>query len=148
MVFEMKSGFTTSLKAELKDGSDKVWIILAPLKYYSELLSLMIIVPPWFESESPELKEDAFFETDYASVPRVPIAYNMWGDRAHREATLHDYLYRVDSAPVVERAVADKVFREAMVATGKPYYIYAPMYWGVRLGGGSSYHKKKVRDKL
>ena len=144
----MKSGFTTTLKAELREGSDKIWIILSPLKYYSELLSLLLVVPPWFESESPELKKDAFFETDYASVPRVPLAYSMWGDRAHREATLHDYLYRTDSIPAVERAVADSIFKEAMIATGKPWYIYQPMYFGVRLGGWTAYHKRRVRDKI
>jgi len=143
----MKSGFTTGLSADLKEGTDNVWIIDKPLKYFSELLNCLIIVPPWFESETAE-KEDSFFETDFASVPRVPIVYTAWGDRAHREAVLHDYLYRVDSVPQVTFDQANKVFLEAMESTGKPWWIRKCMYWGVCLGGQASYHKLKVRDKL
>jgi hypothetical protein len=143
----VKSGFTTSLKAELKDG-DRIWIVTAPLKYWSELLNRLIVVPPWFETENEETPVQDFFETDFASVPRVPVVYEAWGDRAHREAVLHDYLYRIDSTPVVAKAIADSVFLEAMQSTGKPWYISRFMYWGVCLGGGSSYHKKKVRGKL
>lgn len=36
-------------------------------------------------------------ESDLASVPRVPVIYFLWGDRAHREAFLHDFFYRCDS---------------------------------------------------
>lgn len=131
----MKSGFQTALNAELKDGNDRIWIVCKPLKCWSELLGRMIVVPPWFE-------------TDFASVPRVPVIYEAWGDRAHREAVLHDYLYRIDSVPVVKKSEADNIFLEAMQSTGKPWYISRFMYWGVCLGGGSSYHKRKVRDHL
>jgi hypothetical protein len=37
---------------------------------------------------------------------------------------------------------------EAMKATGKPFYISYPMYWGVVLGGLGSYHKRGIRDTL
>ena len=143
----MKSGFQTPLNVRLREDSDCIWVVASPLKYFSESLNLLIVVPPWFESESPD-PEQSCFETDFASVPRVPIVYNAWGDRAHREAVLHDYLYRIDSVPVVEKSQADKVFLEAMQSTGKPWYISRFMYWGVCVGGGSSYHKKNVRDRL
>jgi len=35
-------------------------------------------------------------EVDLASVPRLPIIFMMWGDRAHRPAALHDGTYRKD----------------------------------------------------
>jgi hypothetical protein len=88
------------------------------------------------------------FETDFASVPRVPIIYMMWGDRAHREAVLHDYLYRIDADPRLNRTECDGMFREAMISRGQPFYIYNPMWAGVRIGGAPSYHKKYVEDKL
>ncbi len=96
------------------------------------------------------------FETDLASVPRVPIVYLIWGDRAHREAVLHDYLYRKDSVIlnecnlIVSREIpkedADWLFRTAMISRGQPYYIYQPMYLAVRIAGGSYFHQMNVAD--
>ena len=145
----MESGFLTDLDVRLKCGSDHIWVVSSPLKYASKSLNRIIIVPTWYEieSESPA-DEPLWFETDFASVPRLPIFYTMWGDRAHREAVLHDYCYRIDSIPVVTKSQADKLFLEAMQSTGKPWYISRPMYWGVVCGGGSSYHRLKVKDKL
>ena len=76
------------------------------------------------------------FVTDFASVPRVPVAYMLFGDRAHHEAVIHDFLYQTH---LTTKAVADKVFLEAMKVRGKPWYVRVPMYWGVVLGGGSAY---------
>jgi hypothetical protein len=90
----------------------------------------------------------AGFETDLASVPRLPIVYMMWGDRAHREAVLHDYLYRIDSVPVLPRWDCDQLFRQAMVSRGNPWWISQPMYWGVRLGGWLSYKKLPVLHNI
>ena len=145
----MKSGFMTDLSVELKSGNDRVWIVTKPLKYQSELLDCLIVVPPWFETKEPDPEgEPAFFETDFASVPRVPFIYEAWGDRAHREAVLHDYLYRIDSIPVVTYSQANNVFLEAMKATGKGWFVRYGMYNGVVLGGWTAYHKLKVRDRL
>jgi len=147
----MESGFSTSLSTDLKDGCDNIWIVTAPLKYWSLLLGRMIVVPTWYEieseSESPEDKEARFY-TDFASVPRVPVFYALWGNIAHREATLHDYLYRKDSIPIVAKSHADRVFLEAMKSTGKSWYLRYPMYLGVVLAGSGAYHKRRVRDKL
>jgi hypothetical protein len=146
----VKSGFTTELHVSLKPGTDGVWIVDEPLKYWSESLNCLIVVPPWFESKEPDPAESepSFFETDFASVPRVPFIYEAWGDRAHREAVLHDYLYRIDSIPVVTCSQANSIFKEAMISTGKPFRIYFWMWTGVVLGGWRSYHKRRVKDKL
>jgi hypothetical protein len=145
----MKSGFTTDLDAKLRDD-DRIWVIVSPLKYWSELLNCLLVVPPWFETENAgQWGEDACFETDFASVPRwIPVASNALLDRAHRESVLHDYLYCINSVPVVTRAQADSVLLEAMESRGKPWNIRYPIYWGVRLGGWKYYHKRKVTDKL
>lgn len=126
--------FLTELKAPLKDGSDEIYVLESPLKYASDLVGV-ITVP-------------AGFETDLASVPRLPVLYTLWGGRAHREAVLHDYLYRTDAFPSVEFDQANRVFFEAMTVRDKSWWVRYPMYWGVCLGGRTSYHKRKVGDKL
>ncbi|MDD5774369.1 MAG: DUF1353 domain-containing protein [Candidatus Omnitrophica bacterium] len=125
--------FLTELDGRLIDD-DKVWMLLSPLVYESDILGL-IDVP-------------AGFQTDFSSVPRLPLIYRLYGDRAHREAVLHDYLYRIDSVPQASFTQANMVFLEAMQARGKPVYVKYPMFWGVCLGGRCSYHKKNVSDKL
>jgi hypothetical protein len=145
----MNSGFQTDLHVSLKSCSDSIWVVDEPLKYYSELLGQLIVIPPWFETKEPDPSgEPSFFETDFASVPRVPFIYEAWGDRAHREAVLHDYLYRIDSKPIVTYSQANNVFLEAMKSTGKSFTVRYGMYWGVVLGGWASYHKRRVKDKL
>jgi hypothetical protein len=127
------SKFLTELNARLKDD-DRVWVLDAPLVYESDLAGKI---------EVPE-----GFETDFASVPRVPIAYTFFGDRAHREAVIHDFLYRIDSVPEVSLAIANKVFLEAMTCRGKGLFVRYAMYLGVCAGGFASYHKKRVFDRL
>lgn len=128
------SEFKTELDAVLKPCSDSIWIINKPLVYNSDLIGIFMV---------PE-----GFETDFASVPRIPIAYMFFGDTAHREAVLHDYLYRIDSEPVVTFMQANKVFLEAMKLRGKSFFVRWAMYMGVVAGGYFSYHKRKVKDKL
>lgn len=116
-----------------KDGR-AIYRLNNPLVYISEKFG-KIIIP-------------TFFQTDLASVPRVPIIFMMWGDKAHREAVLHDYLYRIDSVPNVSFSEANYIFKEAMISRDQPFYIYHPMWLGVTLGGKSSYHRMKVKDNF
>ena len=125
--------FLTELEAKLKDN-DRVWVITAPLVYESDIVG-PVAVP-------------AGFETDFASVPRVPFIYEMFGDRAHREAVLHDYLYRIDAKTSASYAQANSVFYEAMMLRGKKFVIRHGMYWGVVLGGWTAFHKHYVKDSL
>jgi hypothetical protein len=112
-----------------------VFALVEPLIYESSYLDTIIIVPKGFES-------------DGASVPRIPIVYEMFGNRAHHEAVVHDYLYRIDSNPVAPRGVADLIFIEAMKARGKSCFVRSAMYAGVKAAGWTAYHKRKVEDKL
>jgi hypothetical protein len=127
-----QSYFVDHLAAAWK--TDKVLIVLAPLGYQSELVGY-IEVP-------------AGFETDLASVPRVPIAYTAWGGRASAEAVIHDYLYRADSVPSVTLEQANDVFFEAMGARGVSPWVRYPMFWGVTLGGKKHFHARQVEDSL
>ena len=126
------SKFLTEMDVRCID--DGAWILVSDRCYESDLLGL-ITVP-------------AGFQTDFASVPRVPVFYMMFGDRAHRESVLHDFLYRLDAVPPATRSQADDVFLEAMKERGKGFFVRRIMYWGVRVGGWTAYHKKLVCDPV
>jgi len=125
------------------------------------------------------------FQTDLASVPRLPIIYAAWGDRVHREPIGHDQDYRTDSEILViaseeinlrfkdcmipEEYIVDRIspiprkdgdwyFRitikdrqhtnkDGELINTYSYFVYQPMYWAVRVGGGSSYHSKSMDYK-
>lgn len=130
------SKFKTGLKITVCSENEGIYILDADLVYDSDLLKRQVVIK-------------AGFYTDFASVPRMPIAYMFYGGRSHHEAVVHDYLYRIDSDPVVGCMTANKVFLEAMIARGKSLWKVAyPMYWGVCLGGWTKFHKMKVAEKF
>ena len=134
------SQFITELDIKPRCDNECVWVLQKPLLYWSQILKDI--------ASHPDIIVPEGFETDLASVPRLPFLYLLWGGRAHCEGVLHDYLYRKDAVPSVKRSVADNVFFEAMGVRGKPNKVKYPMYWGVRLGGWTAYHKRLVGDKL
>lgn len=78
------------------------------------------------------------FVTDFASVPRVPLAYLLAGGIGEKAATLHDWLY----AEQRDRAFADRAFRAALELEGEPRWRARLMYAGVRLGGAGRYGER------
>lgn len=97
--------FLTKLRVERlpnKEGR-KQWQLTDWLIYESATIGL-ILVPPGYI-------------TDFASVPRLPIIYLLFGGQSDEEATLHDYLYSVPhstgTGQVVDRSLADKLLRGA-----------------------------------
>jgi hypothetical protein len=121
------SKFLTPLVAE-KDG--KVWTVMQPLIYLSDVASKVFVVPEGFV-------------TDFASVPRIPLAFLLTGDSAHEAAVIHDRLY---STAEVTREVADAVFKEAAIASGEPSWKASLMYAGIRLGGWMAWNDHRARD--
>ena len=120
------SAFLTKLEVEqvddLTQDGQGLWKLTAPLIYQSDLLAMKVIV-------------DAGFVTDFASVPRIPIVFDMLGDRGNEAATIHDRLY---SKPhICTRAQADAILREALKVQGVPAWMAALFYYGVRIGGAS-----------
>lgn len=77
---------------------------------------------------------DAGFLTDFASVPRVPVAYTLFAGRAKKSAVLHDWAYQ--NKPF-SRLECDKMFLCAMEAQGLNWFTRQAMYRGVRLGGAA-----------
>lgn len=86
------------------------------------------------------------FVTDFASVPRLPLAYWLCGDEAHEAATVHDYLYCADSYPNVDRKRADDTFLAIMAQTGVAWWRRQIMYRMVRMFAGGCYHKRNVME--
>lgn len=118
------SRFLTRCALEIADDQDDgKWILLTDLIYESDVAHRTITVP-------------AGFQTDLASVPRLPLVYLLAGDCARQAAVVHDYLY---STGIVSRSVADEVLREASAITGVPTWRRMLMFAGVRLFGGSHY---------
>jgi hypothetical protein len=81
------------------------------------------------------------FVTDFASVPRLPGAYLLFGGRANKSAVLHDFLY-VERR---DREFADAVFLCAM-KNEEPAWRRFAMWLGVRLGGWVAYANKPTKD--
>lgn len=110
--------FKSPLKVEwigVKDDDIPQWKLLEPLRYSSDLLNRTVEVP-------------AGYVTDFASVPRAPIAYFLAGNTGHRAAVVHDYLI---TSKEVERKIADNVFKEALSATGVDSWRSQVMYLAV-----------------
>lgn len=90
------------------------WILTTPLVYECAD-GIQYIIP-------------SGFLTDFASVPRVPIAFLLAGDTAHRPAVLHDWLIKKMPVP---RTRADDLFYEAMRSVGMPEWRAGMMYRAV-----------------
>jgi hypothetical protein len=113
--------FKSTLKVEAVDDSH--WRLLDRFIYDSDVAGERIIVP-------------AGYVTDFASVPRIPIAYLLFGGRANAAATIHDWLYTTGIFP---KCVADGVFYEAMRASGLRWDRAWWMWLGVAWGGGRAW---------
>jgi hypothetical protein len=141
---KFKSQFLSPLDGRWID--DKHFMLLANLEYRSIILGGTLEIP-------------VGFVTDFASVPRLPIIYNLFGNRAHHESVPHDYLYQKHEVMIIQeggsiknvfvsRDVADSVFLEAMKVREKKLWMCACMFLGVRIGGSKSYSSGSSRYKI
>lgn len=114
------SAFLSELRVENASGQDDgKWRLTAPLVYQSDVAGATFTAP-------------AGMVTDFASVPRAPFAYMLFGDRASEASVIHDYLY---GSHLVPRAMADAVLREASAVTGVSWFARNSMWLGVRAFG-------------
>ena len=112
--------------------TDHRWVLLAPLMYKSDLLGTWIVKVP------------TGFDTDFASVPRLPFMYWLLGGRANHAAVIHDYLYRT---ALVTRAEADRVFVEAAEVEGVSWPARWTMWTGLRVGGWTVYDQHHPENR-
>lgn len=117
----MKGRFHTTLQVEQLDAER--WRLMEMLAFSSGKYDTMTIVP-----------KDTV--TDFASVPRMPLAYWLFAGIGQAAAVVHDWLY---SGGTVPREVADNIFLEAMEACGVSAWRRLPMYWAVRAFGAARY---------
>lgn len=100
----------------------------------------MTLAPFVVSADDEVLTVPVDFELDFASVPRLPLAYLLAGNTAHKSATVHDFLYQTGAG----RKYADEVFLAAMRAEGVAWWRRALMYTAVRLFGGRAYREKAI----
>lgn len=121
------SRFVTDLSVRLVDDIENEgrgkWELCLPLIYESDIAGKTLTVP-------------LGFKTDFASVPRLPVAYLLAGDTAHESAVVHDFLY---TSGDFSRATADDVLLEAMAVTGIPAWRRYTIYYAVRAFGSSHF---------
>lgn len=117
--------FVTPLDVELVSDDPVLWRILKPLVYDSDAAGLLVV--------------PSDFETDFASVPRLPLAFLLAGDTCHKAAVVHDWLYTPPER--FPRDLCDKVLREAAEASGVPFWRRWLVWAGVRIGGGGNYQQ-------
>lgn len=108
------------------------WQLRAALMYATDVIDRVIVVPYGFI-------------TDFASVPRLPLAYLMAGNKAQGPAVIHDWLY---STHEVERDVADNIFHEAILAAGHNRFTAWLMWAGVRVGGAFAWDKPNLKQPM
>ena len=116
--------FETELEVRQSDINDNLWELTAELVYASQ--------------HRDHIRVPKGFITDFASVPRLPFAYLLFGGIAQRPAVIHDFLY---STPTAKRKWADEILLEAMEAVGVSWFQRNNIYWAVRAFGAS--HKKR-----
>lgn len=81
------------------------------------------------------------FVTNYASVPKcLRWIFSVRG-MYNRATILHDYMYTKASS-VNDRFLADAIFRVTMKELGVPLLRRVAMYYGVRIGGWTSWKTK------
>lgn len=122
------SEFLTRLDVELVDGlaasGRGVWRVTQQFRYYSNLLGRIISV-------------EVDFLTDFASVPRAPFIFWLFGDTDQMAALLHDWLFH--HREVCDEQTANKVLLEASKVAGVSWWRRMGIYLGVALGGRSSW---------
>lgn len=110
-----------------KPISDKLFELTSECFYESDLLNKTIVIPCGFITDGP-------------SVPRLPLVYLIWGDRAKEPSVLHDWLYALQAT---DRKTADDLLYESSMVCNIPGWIRDPYYLGVRLGGWKAWNEDK-----
>jgi len=118
-----KARFLSTLRTDRVGLGSADRVLLGVLAFESALLNRVVIVPTGFV-------------TDFASVPRAPFTYWLFGGVADEAAVVHDFLYEKG---LVARDVADEVYLEALEACGVAKWRRRAMWAAVRTFGGSRY---------
>jgi hypothetical protein len=129
------SHFLTELSATEIDEFANLHRLDKPLVYQSDILGEIVTAP-------------AGFITDKASIPRIPLVYDAEGGKCDKAAVIHDLLYSLGSAGLmqIDRETADRVLREAILASGYSRATAALFYAAVRAFGESHWNLPNVEQ--
>ncbi len=126
-----KTDLVTECVSDTAASGRGIWRVVQPFVYQSDILGRDIMVEPGFL-------------TDYASVPRVPVLYLLFGDTSHRAAVIHDWLYHHHE--ICDEQTANRVLLEASTVEGIARWRRLGIYLGVVLGGTSSWEEDGASD--
>lgn len=118
-----KARFLSTLRTDRVGLASADRLLLSPLVFDSILLDRQIHVPTGFV-------------TDFASVPRAPLTYWLFGGVGDEAAVVHDFLYERGLVP---REQADDIYLEALEACGVAKWRRLAMWAAVRAFGSSRY---------
>ncbi len=119
------NSFQSNLKVELQEDR-KTWKVISDFLYMDHDKGL-IVVPQGFV-------------TDFASVPRIPVVFELVGEYGHAAATVHDYLY---STGKFSRSECDDIFFRCLRDSGISKWRAYLMWSGVRVFGAKHYTEFK-----
>jgi len=117
-------GFNSQPQVFIPLGNHEKWILAADLVYNDPEFGLIAI--------------PTGFETDFASVPRIPLVFELCGDLGQAAALVHDYLYTQGNTT---RAQTDRIFKNILLTTGVGKVRSYLMYAGVRCFGWMFWRK-------
>jgi hypothetical protein len=106
------------------------WGLLSPLVFQSKIVG--------------EIEVPAGFQTDFASVPRLPFLYAIFGDSTHGSAVIHDWLVEQQ----FDLVIAARVFREAALYEQTPQWKSAMMYRALRVVAAGHAVKRHISHVL
>lgn len=132
--FLTQPGFLCPLRSELVEPGwwRSKYKLTSPLMYVT-----------WEVAEPPVLIYiPKGFKTDYASVPRVPVAYWLVGRIGDPAAVVHDYLYWKQN---YSKSLCDRIYLEALLACNVHISLASIMYTGVVVGGHRAYNRHARR---
>lgn len=127
-------------------------VAVLPFGMESDLASVPR-VPIIFLMWGDRVHREAFLHDGFYRIDFVIYVFKTEEEALAFAQAAYDAIDHIPDAPNAEKhSVArddgDWYFREAMIGQGQPYRVYHWMWAGVRLGGGSSYHRMKVMDNF
>ena len=133
--------FKTDLDAKKIDELRNRWRLNSPLRYYDEVLQLMIEVPDSYVTNFATL---SFYIKGL--IIRIPFLMWLLGDLGDAGATVHDWIYTMlgkVSGKELTRAQGDAILRRAWIAVRVPKWRAWLGWLGVRCFGWTVWAKIK-----
>lgn len=130
----MSARFLTPLRVEELEPESGWFLVLTKAKVLEPLVAEVTGIPD-------KIVVPAGFETNYATVFRLPLLYLFFGRVGDAAAVVHDWLYYVQSTT---RKEADRAFYYLLRAKKVSRWRALFMWAGVRCGGWLFWNRRTV----